>query len=222
MKMDEKEGCFKVFSWRRDDVITIAATAIPNLIVWLLLPLLGASSSIISHSDSLHHIYAAKTLYRLHPFRSSACETRYNTSSVLSLPSGLPLLLRLVCLGSWHRTAAVISLSTSIAAALLFKRLLSSGKVCQPLFGSSLLSVFPFRYLSHRVVLSPDALYLSCAFLSFLAYTQMRMRELFWSVAAAAFISEQSAVLVLAFMRFGDSEKAAKCSSRSQSALRRR
>lgn len=198
----------QVFRWRTDDRMTVTFTILSNVVIWGILFLSGKITTIVSNTTSLELIHTAKTFYhRDNPFNG----TSINEMHFCGYEPMVPILLRIlsfVFFNNWIVTALFLSLLSSLAASLLFKRVLIAWNFVQdPVLTSYLFAFFPYKYLSVRCTISTEPLYLCILFFAMIAYKACRLKPLLLVIFVGALTSEHTLILAAAlsftFLRFG-------------------
>jgi hypothetical protein len=152
--------------------------------------------------DGPLYTYLAKTLYQIpadHPFVAYGLPQIYFASH---LPL-YPLLIRAFTIFTFgHYPAAMLlaTLVSSVAAAVLFFRLLESQRlVAVPLWTSVLFCFFPPRWLIYHSVGATEPLFFCFIFAAFLAYYRGRFLILILAIAGASLTRIVGVLLIPAF-----------------------
>ena len=159
-------------------------------------------SALYRYWDGPLYIYLAKTVYQIpagHPFVAYGLPQIYFASH---LPL-YPLLIRLFTIftfGDYPAAMLLVTLVSSIVAAVLFFRLLETQRlVVSPLWTSMLFCFFPPRWLIYHSVGATEPLFLCFVFAAFLAYYRQRLFILILAIVGASLTRIVGVLLIPAF-----------------------
>jgi hypothetical protein len=187
-------------SVRRDDAIVALAMAASTLLVWLAAP--HGGEGLARYWDGPNYMYAARVFYRIPPDHPFAAIGLAPEAFATRLPA-YPALIRactLLTLGDYPRAMLLATLLSSVAAAVLFHRLLRAWQLVRsPLWTALLFCVLPPRWLVYHAVGATEPLFFCFVFAAFLALRAERHGWLLACIALASLTRMTGALLVPVF-----------------------
>ena len=185
---------------KKTDWIPLLAMNGSVMLVWIVVFFSNGISSVHEYKDVRDIFYVAKYLYKIDNNENNIPK---NQSDLKKIPFGLPLAIKILSLPSFGfllPICVILVFGSASLSVLLFERFLSVWKIVEdPVLTSSLLSIFPMRYLTYHSVPSSDSIYLCTVFLAFILFKFRDIRSLSICLFFSCFFCDQGIVLCVTF-----------------------